>query len=112
MPLAETGLRLSDNPSDNLADRCLVLTKDNTLLHIQASGSRYSRDFGSSWSVLKHAGPGGAVFTTQYYPRAVEAEDGTIVVTSHHGGDDAYMPRCESPAPPLNRSQVATAQRI
>ena len=62
--------------------------------------------------MLKHAGPGGAVFTTQYYPRAVEAEDGTIVVTSHHGGDDAYMPRCESPAPPLNRSQVATAQRI
>ena len=72
-----------------------MLTKDNILLHIQASGSRYSQDFGSSWAELKHAGPGGAVFTTQYYPRAVEAEDGTIVVTSHHGGDDAYMPRCE-----------------
>ena len=35
----------------------------------------------------------GAIFKTQYYPRAVEAADGTIVVTSHRGSDDAYMPR-------------------
>ena len=62
------------------------------LLHIQASGSRYSLDFGNSWADLKHAGAS-AVFTTNYYPRAVEAADGTIVVTSHNSGDDAYMPR-------------------
>eukprot|EP01043_Picozoa_sp_COSAG02_P112155 COSAG02_NODE_48342_length_334_cov_0.885106_1_plen_59_part_01 len=30
---------------------------------------------------------------THYYPRAVEAADGTIVMTSHNFGDDAYMPR-------------------
>ena len=74
---------------------CLVLTrKGNVLLHIQASGSRYSRDFGASWADLKHtAVAGGAIFTTHYYPRAVETADGTIVVTSHNSGDDAYMPR-------------------
>lgn len=65
------------------------------LLHIQATGSRYSLDFGASWSDLKYTGglKDGQIFTTQYYPRAVEAADGVIVVTSHHGSDDAYMPR-------------------
>ena len=55
----------------------------------------YSLDFGATWSALKYAGGpnNGAIFTTQYYPRAVESADGTIVVTSHYGSDDAYMPR-------------------
>ena len=39
---------------------------------------------------------GGTIFTTNYYPRAVEAADGTIVVTSHNSGDDAYMPRWQN----------------
>lgn len=72
---------------------CLVLTKENVLLHIQDSGSRYSLDFGSSWGELKSTGDSPRVFVTKYYPRAVQAADGTIVVTSHNTGDDAYMPR-------------------
>ena len=71
---------------------CLVLTKENVLLHLQGSSSRYSLDFGSSWSDLKEARTGRAL-VTKYYPNAVEAADGTIVVTSHNTGDDAYMPR-------------------
>lgn len=74
--------------------RSLVLTrKENVLLHIQSSGSHYSLDFGTSWNDLKHAGAAGAVFETRYYPRAVEAADGTIIMTSHTGADDAFMPR-------------------
>jgi hypothetical protein len=72
---------------------CLVLTKENVLLHIQDSGSRYSLNLGNSWSDLKGTGKKADVFVTKYYPRAVEAADGTIVVTSHNTGDDAFMPR-------------------
>ena len=72
---------------------CLVLTKENVLLHIQDSGSRYSLDLGSSWMDLKGTGESARVFVTKYYPNAVEAADGTIVVTSHNTGDDAFMPR-------------------
>jgi hypothetical protein len=85
---------LAAEPDCQMLVRCvcsLVLTrKDNVLLHLQATGSRYSLDFGASWSDLKLSSSGG-VFTTQYYPRAVEAADGTIIVTSHRGSDDAYM---------------------
>ena len=71
---------------------CLVLTrKTNVLLHIQDYGSRYSLDFGHSWKDLKDES--GRVVVTKYYPNAVEAADGTIVVTSHNTGDDAFMPR-------------------
>ena len=72
---------------------CLVLTKTNVLLHIQESSSRYSLDFGNSWNLLKETGKSGRVIVTKYYPNAVEASDGTIVVTSHNTADDAYMPR-------------------
>ena len=75
---------------------CLVLTRDGVLLHLQQTSSRVSVDFGATWNLLNLAD--GTPFTTHYYPRAVQAADGTIVVTSHNSGDDAYMPTPRSKA--------------
>jgi hypothetical protein len=84
------------------------------LLDLNLFGSHYSLDFGATWSNLLLPAAAAAATTTtgdrnkhiemapnsilktHYYPRAVEAADGTIVVTSHIRWDDEYRAIDES----------------
>ena len=68
-----------------------ILCESTYPICCSAKPSWPSRQFGHSWSDLKDES--GRIVVTKYYPNVVEAADGTIVVTSHNTGDDAFMPR-------------------
>lgn len=66
---------------------CELLTREGILLDMDLFGSHWSDDLGQTWHNLK---VDGQQLKTYYYPQAVQAADGTIVVTSHVRWDDAY----------------------
>ena len=53
------------------------------VLYVATSGVRWTSDAGKSWHKLNVPG-------TAYYPRSIQAKDGTIFVFGHIGGDGAY----------------------
>jgi len=61
----------------------LLATKEGPVLHVATSGVHWTDDAGKSWHKLDVPG-------TAYYPRSLQAKDGTIFVFGHIGGDDAY----------------------
>ncbi|MBI3411624.1 MAG: exo-alpha-sialidase [Planctomycetes bacterium] len=61
----------------------LLASKEGAVLHVATSGVHWTVDAGKSWHKLNVPG-------TVYYPRSVQAKDGTIHVFGHVGGDDAY----------------------
>ncbi len=61
----------------------LLATQEGPILHVATSGIHWSDDRGQSWQKLNVPG-------TNYYPRAIQGEDGHIFVFGHKGGDDAY----------------------
>ncbi len=61
----------------------LLATKEGPILHVATSGVHWTDDVGKSWHKLNI--PGAA-----YYPRSVQAKDGTIFLFGHIGGDNAY----------------------
>ena len=61
----------------------LLATKEGPVLHLATSGVHWTDDAGKSWHKFNVPG-------TAYYPRSVQAKDGTIFVFGHIGGDDAY----------------------
>ena len=61
----------------------LLATREGPILHVATSGIHATSDAGATWHKLDVPG-------TAYYPRAVQAADGRIVVVGHVGGDDAY----------------------
>lgn len=61
----------------------LLATKEGPILHIATGGVHWTGDAGKAWHKLNV--PGSA-----YYPRSVQAKDGTIYIFGHIGGDDAY----------------------
>ncbi len=61
----------------------LLATRAGPVLHVATSGVHWTDDAGKSWHKLNVPG-------TAYYPRSVQAKDGTIFVFGHIGGDDAY----------------------
>lgn len=50
-------------------------------------GSHWSSNNGATWLTLTL---NGSPFGTYYYPQAVQADDGTIIVVSHNGTDGVY----------------------
>lgn len=66
---------------------CELLTREGILLDLDLFGSHWSDDLGQTWHNLM---VDGQQLKTCYYPRAVQAADGTIVVTGHVRWDDAY----------------------
>jgi hypothetical protein len=72
---------------------CELLTREGILLDLCLFGSHWSDDYGQSWHDLL---VDGQPLTTYYYPQAVQANDGTIVVTGHYRWDDAYREIDES----------------
>ena len=76
-------------PFANQGFPCLLLTRDQkVLLDLNLFGSHYSLDLGQTWHDLELQS--GQQLKTHYYPRATQAMDGTIVVTSHDRSDDLY----------------------
>ena len=63
-------------------------SRDGVLLDFNLFGSHYSLDHGASWHDLMLTSE--KQLRTHYYPQAVQATDGTIVITSHDKGDDEY----------------------
>jgi hypothetical protein len=66
---------------------CELLTREGILLDLGLEGSHWSDNYGQTWHNLM---VGGQQLNTYYYPQAVQAADGTIVVTGHYRWDDAY----------------------
>jgi hypothetical protein len=66
---------------------CELMTREGLVLDLCTTGSHWSADGGSTWQNLML---GNQAFCTNYYPKAVQAPDGTIVVVSHVGSDDEY----------------------
>jgi hypothetical protein len=61
----------------------LLAIRNGPILHVATSGVHWTDDAGRSWHRLDVPG-------TAYYPRSVQAGDGTIYVFAHAGGDDPY----------------------
>jgi len=61
----------------------LLATREGAVLHIATTGISWTVDAGDSWHRLDIPG-------TTYYPRSVQAADGTIHVFGHKGGDNSY----------------------
>jgi hypothetical protein len=61
----------------------VLATREGPILHVASTGIHWTVDVGRTWHKLDVPG-------TAYYPRAVQAADGRIVVFGHVGGDDAY----------------------
>jgi hypothetical protein len=75
--------RLGPAPFPHSGHPELLATREGPVLYIAQSGICWSIDAGASWHSL-------GIAATGYYPRAVQAENGLIVVIGHIGGDDAY----------------------
>jgi hypothetical protein len=66
---------------------CDLMTREGVILDLGGSGSHWSGDNGRTWHDLI---VGGRELATTYYPQAVQADDGTIVVVGHVGSDNVY----------------------
>lgn len=74
----------------------------SVIVDLATTGVHYTVDAGRSWRPLPFAS---GTHTTGYYPRSVQAADGTIFVFGHRGADDPYRPD-------LNQSIVMDRFRI
>ena len=75
-PLTRLPFPHSGNPE-------LLRTREGVILHLAPTGIHWTADRGATWTQLNCPGTG-------YYPRAVQIEDGTVLVASHIGNDDPY----------------------
>ncbi len=73
----------------------LLATREGVILHIATSGMHYTPDAGETWKrVAFPASPD--PYRSNYYPLAVQGDDGEIYVVSHSGADDDYGERDQS----------------
>lgn len=61
----------------------LLATREGPILHVATSGVSWTTDAGTSWQKLNVPG-------AMYYPRSVQAKDGTVYFFGHVGGDNSY----------------------
>jgi hypothetical protein len=67
----------------------LLATREGVVLHIATDGIYWTDDVGKSWHRLAFKGLD-RPYRSCYYPRSIQAADGTIYVLSHQGSDDPY----------------------
>lgn len=71
----------------------LLMTSEGSILHIATTGISCSRDEGQTW---EHVALGDGLSelrqepATPYYPKAIQLDDGEILVVGHVGGDNGY----------------------
>jgi len=70
----------------------LLATREGPVLHIATSGVDLTGDGGQTWSKLSFPHLKDA-YRSRYYPKSVQADDGTIYVFGHTGGDDDFGSR-------------------
>jgi hypothetical protein len=69
----------------------LLATHEGVVISFATTGVAYTADGGGTWRPLSfRAQPSTFSYQTDYYPRAVQAADGTIYVFSSHGFDIPY----------------------
>jgi hypothetical protein len=69
----------------------LLATREGVILELGLPPASYTTDGGATWTPLPFPAQGGSFgYSPYYYPRAVQAPDGSIVVFSHVGDDDPY----------------------
>jgi hypothetical protein len=73
----------------------LLRAREHLILHIATTGTHWTADEGKRWQALKIANQD-ASYQSRYYPRSLQAADGTIFVFSHVGSDNAYGERDQS----------------
>ena len=61
----------------------LLRTREGVILHLATPGVHWTADLGKTWTRLDIPG-------TPYYPKALQLQDGAIVVLGHVGSDDKY----------------------
>jgi hypothetical protein len=66
----------------------LLATREGVVLYIADTGVQWTADGGETWKPLQFAFP--TDYRSMYYPRSVQAADGTIYIFSHVGSDDPY----------------------
>jgi hypothetical protein len=77
-----SNLRRSPFPSSGHPE--LLAVRGGPILYVDTNGVWYTDDAGDTWLRLPGA------HNTRYYPRSVQAADGTVYVLSHVGGDYWY----------------------
>jgi hypothetical protein len=66
---------------------CELMTREGIILDLCTTGSHWSGDNGQTWrDLLADRRP----LAANYYPKALQTADGTIVVLGHRGADDPY----------------------
>nr|MBA3482953.1 exo-alpha-sialidase [Pirellulales bacterium] len=66
----------------------LLKTQEGPILQFATTGTRWTNDFGATWTVLS-----GGTVNSRYYPHSLQTSDGWIYVFGHlssPGGDDNY----------------------
>ena len=71
----------------------LLATREGPILDLATTGVHYTKD-GRTWRPLAFSPR--TTYTTNYYPRAIQTDDGVVHVFSHVGSDDAYGVRDQS----------------
>lgn len=66
----------------------LLATKEGIIVYFATTGVDWTEDAGVHWHPLD--APGFGIYKTRYYPRALQARDGTIYVFAHNGWDNRY----------------------
>ena len=72
----------------------LLATREGPILHIATTGVHYTTNGGKRWRPLGFSTA--TRYKSKYYPRAVQAANGTIHVFGHVGSDDAYGAKDQS----------------
>ncbi|MGD0113525.1 MAG: sialidase family protein [Armatimonadota bacterium] len=67
----------------------LLATREGVVLHIATDGVHWTADTDDTWHPLDFPGLG-EPYSSCYYPRSVQTDDGRIFVFSHRGWDNAY----------------------
>jgi hypothetical protein len=76
----------------------LFATQEGVILHVATSGIHWTADGGENWKPVVfpdvpkgfHPPQTPESLQTNYYPKTVQADDGTIYVFTHVGSDNAY----------------------
>jgi hypothetical protein len=79
--------RVADAPFPPSGHPELLATQEGPVLSIATTGIDYTKD-GVHWQALRFSPK--FDYKSNYYPRAVQTDDGVIHVFSHVGGDDPY----------------------
>lgn len=87
--------RYTPAPFEHSGHPDLLVTREGPILHLATNGTHWTNNAGADWHLLATQDQPSS-YRTQYYPRSLQTDDGTILVFSHVGSDNAYGQRDQS----------------